>query len=285
MCRKFTQKGLWIAKGFALGSASLVPGVSAGTIALIMGIYGKIIFSVNHLISFSKSVKKKESFIFLSCLAVGVLISVFSLAEGISWLLSRFPLEVYSVFTGLIIASFPKLLSLTDKNKKSFLVILSVSALVFILLFILQKMSFFGWKNITFSSFFISGFFGFFVSVLPGLSGSAVLLILGSYPFILEALVERMVAYLMVFLIGGVLGLLCAFYCVQFFLKKKKNMFFCIIIAFIVGSLPEVLPWQTALESESITASIVLMLVFIAIGFSFFIFLEKFGSKLTLDKR
>ena len=258
-------------KGFVLGTTSLIPGISAGTLALIMGIYEKIIFSITNLFSFSKNNQKKAGFSFLLCLTIGFLLAIGALAKGISWLLSTFPLELYSVFTGLIIASLPKLFKMTDKTKQSFFLVSIISVVFFIFL---KKIPNLSHPQASLFLFFISGFFGFFASALPGLSGSTVLLIMGTYQLILKALTEGEGGYFIIFLIGGMAGLSCAFYFIRFFLKKKKNLFFCIILGLIIGSLPEIAPWKQE-HSLSTSTLLIRIITCIFMGIILFLLAEK----------
>ncbi|MCY4321508.1 MAG: DUF368 domain-containing protein, partial [Bdellovibrionaceae bacterium] len=159
---------------------------------------------------------------------------------------------------------------LTDKTKKSVFIVAIVSLIVFLSL---KNISPFSNLQSSFTLFFISGFLGFFASVLPGLSGSIVLLIIGTYPLILKAVTEKQVDYLMVFLIGGVIGFSCAFYLIRFFLKNKKNLFFCITLGLIIGSLPEMI----SLKKEhilSINTLIINISIFSLIGVALFILVE-----------
>ena len=235
-----------------------------------MGIYEKIIFSVTNVMPFLKNRKKKDPFIFLLCLTIGFLLAIGFLASGLSWLLSTFPLELYSIFTGLIIASLPRLLKMTNKTKPTFFTIGLVSLIVLIAL---KNISPFSNLQASFILFFISGFLGFFASALPGLSGSTILVIMGTYQLILKALTEGEGSYLIVFLIGGIIGLSCAFYLVRLFLKKKKNLFFCIILGLIIGSLPEMIPWQQE-HFLSINTLMVRIITFVLSGIILFILVE-----------
>ena len=267
------KKTIWILKGFVLGGSGLIPGVSAGTLALIMGIYEKIIFSLDNL--FSKN-KKKESFIFLLCLTLGGIIAIFTLTEGIAQLISHFPLEVYALFTGLIIGSLYKLFQLTDKTKKSFLWV----SLIAIAFYIALKL----WPETSFTQsgkgiLFLSGFVGFFAGALPGLSGSAVLLLMGTYHLVLEILTEKLWGHLLIFLLGGVFGLITAFYIIRFFLKKRNNLFFCIILGLIIGGLPQIIPWEEY-PTGDIKSLFVWFYIFIGIGL--FFLLEKGGRLINL---
>ena len=267
------QKLVWILKGFVLGTASLVPGVSAGTLALIMNIYEKIIFSITNLTSFSLSrINIRKSIIFLMYLMIGGLLAILILTRGIVWLLSNHPLEIYCVFTGLIAASLPKLIALTDKKKSSFLLITLTAIGFFALLKILPNFS--NLNHPSLSLFFMSGFFSFFASILPGLSGSAVLLILGTYHPVLNALSELMIKQLIFFLTGGALGLSCSLYGIRLFLKTRKNLFFCVTTGFIIGSLPEILPWDHW-HSTHFVPTAISTIVFICIGVILFFLIEK----------
>ncbi len=262
-----------------MGVACLVPGISAGTLALIMGVYEKIILSISHLFSFSI---KSANFIFLLCLTIGLLLAIFCLAGGMSWLLFHFPMELYCFFAGLILASVPKLFYLTDKTKKSILLTGVVAFSVCIFLAMIPNVSTLNQASLFL--FFISGFFGFFASILPGLSGSTILLILGMYHLILEALTgEGKTIYVILFSVGGMLGLICAFYCIRYFLNNRKNIFFCIILGFIIGSLPKILPWEKWDSADKNTA-IIYSLIFCLIGIILFFLIEKSGKKAQMIK-
>lgn len=236
-----------------------------------MDIYEKIVLSITNFTSHST---KKKNLTFLFCLMIGFLPAIFLLAEGVSWILSYYPLEVYSAFTGLIVASLPKLFKLTDKKNKSFFIIVAISIVFFIFFKITPG---FSKTQSSLFLFFISGFLGFFSSVLPGLSGSTVLLILGTYHFILQSLLQGITIDLIIFLIGGILGLIGAFYCIHYFLKRRKNLFFCIILGFIIGSLPEILPWQKW-PSTNIMNTIIKTISFILMGVAVFFLVEKSAS-------
>ena len=287
------QKLKWFLKGFALGAVCLAPGISAGTMALVMGIYDKIVFSVTSLFPVSK--KTKKSLIFLCCLTAGVVLSFVFLSKGMSRLLLLFPLQMYSFFTGLILASLPRLLSQTDFEFRPLLGYIPFvtrsqgsdtlkqeriksKSLKSLLLILAVALGFFAFLNLTglelgarlskgfFWLFFVSGFLGLFASVLPGLSGSTVLLLLGSYSMILKALTEWKLTPLIVFSAGGLLGLVCAFYFVRLFLEKRRKLFFCLILGLILGSLPEIIPWANHLENKIVTITHILVFLFLGMA-------------------
>jgi len=268
------QKLVWVFKGFILGIASLIPGVSAGTLALIMNIYEQIVSSVTNLFSFFvPKFQKKRIFIFLFYLLFGALLAIFSLARLITWLLSHQPVPTYSVFTGLICASLPNLLKLTDKKKGSLFIITMSAVSFFTVLHFSSNVS----EYLTINSFFLiflSGFLGFFGSALPGVSGSAVLLILGTYHVVLNAVTQLIIYQLLLFLGGGLLGLVVAIYSIRLFLRKRKNLFFCIIIGLILGSLKEMTPldhWSDA----NLTFTFVKSILFFCFGIVLYVLIER----------
>ena len=265
-----------ILKGSVIGVGCLVPGISAGTLALIMGVYEQIISSINSL--WPVSGKTKPALIFLLCLAGGTGAGIFLPARGISFLLNQFPVELYWIFTGLIVASLPQLFKLTDRTKKSFLIACSTALIFFVVLRVMGGGE--GgpeWEGRLFLLFFISGFLGCFASVLPGVSGSAVLLILGSYPTILKSLTEGPSGQMGLFLAGGLLGFVCAFYFVRFLLNKKKNLFFCVALGLILGSLPEVFPQEQWQATVPIGQAILNTLIFTGLGAGLFFLVAFLG--------
>ena len=204
---------------------------------------------------------------------MGALFSVVFLAKTMTWLLLYQPLEIYSVFTGLILASLPKLIGLTDKKRSSFTIIICTAIGFFILFHFMLDFSNSLNSNSLFS-FFLSGFLSVFASVLPGLSGSAILIILGTYHLILNAITELIVNRLIIFLMGGALGLVSALYCIRLFLKTRKNLFFCVVIGFIIGSFIEILPldhWS----SVDFLSVMVRTIIFFSIGVILYFLIER----------
>ena len=268
------QKAIWVLKGSVLGVALLIPGLSAGTLALIMGVYEKIFMSLTQLISYIKSFfchhQKKtgskahqpepttpsmdlhslENFWFLSCLSIGAGTALFTTAQPLSFLLKLFPHQLYAFFMGLITASLPSLFKMTFSLKKNpscfpylFLgQIAFFTVLFFMVLHIIKPVEPQSQVATTGLLFVGSGFLSVFASALPGLSGSFVLLIIGTYHPILISLAEREWLKLACFVFGGLLGLLGALYLIRFLLKKHKQLFFCMAIGLIISSLPKFIP-------------------------------------------
>ena len=261
---------LWVLKGSAIGVALLIPGLSTGTLALIMGIYEKIFDSFMQIMQ--QRWLNKESLWFLFCLSIGAGVSLFVLAQPLSFLLVHFPILIHSFFAGLIIASLPSLFKMITPNSryKNSILWIAFFTVLFLLVFqnlnISEKSTEAGLCLNSFSKlpfcatywvwifFSLSGFLSAFASVVPGLSGSFILAIIGMYHPVLTSLAEREWLSLGWFSIGGVLGLLSAIYVVRLFLKKYRKLFFCMALALILSGLLKLLPdyqsWPTLSLSQ-----------------------------------
>ena len=274
------QKLIWVLKGFILGWGMIVPGLSVGTLALVMNIYEKIVFSVTDLFSFFITTDKKNPYhgnkkkdgVFLLCLCMGILLAVFAGSKIIVPLLNRFPLEIYSFFTGLILACLPLLLKHIQKNIKSLFTII-VTTVGFIL-FLQMTRGFSQSMQPSLAWIFLSGFLACFCAILPGVSGSSMLVMMGVYHFLLKAVSEGMWSVLIVCVLSGLPALFLAFFSMRFLLKNKKSLTFCILLGFILGSLPIVFPvehWQ----ASSMLLDKARALIFLVLGFSILFFTER----------
>ena len=275
------QKLVWILKGFVLGFGMIVPGLSVGTLALVMSIYEKMVFSFTNLCSFFSQPdqsntdrgSKKADIVFLFCLIVGILIAVLSGSKIITPFLHYFPLEIYSLFTGLILACLPMLLKHIQKNIKSFFLI-SITTLIFILFFQLTR-GFSESSQPAAAWLALAGFLACFSALLPGISGSSVLVMMGVYHFLLQAVSEGKWSVLVVCAFSGLPALLLAFFTMRFLLKNKKSMTFCILFGLILGSLPVVFPVEHWLSSPNLLSGTIKAIIFLIIGFSILFFIEK----------
>ncbi len=274
------QKLIWILKGFILGWGMVVPGLSVGTLALVMNVYEKIIFSVTSFFSFFKQANKKsvheegkkENVVFLLCLVVGILLAVFSGSKIITPLLEYFPLEIYSLFTGLILACLPLLIRHIQKNIKSLLIII-LTTFAFTL-FLQMTRGFSQSMQPSLAWIFLSGFLACFSALLPGISGSSMLVIMGVYHFLLKAVSEGMWSVLTLCVFSGLPALFLAFFSMRFLLQNKKSLTFCVLLGLILGSLPIVFPveqWQ----SSPMLLDKARALIFIVLGFSVLFFTER----------
>ena len=277
-----TQIILWIATGCVLGIAAIIPGLSIGTLAVVMGIYHKIIFTTTHLFSFSLLTKRKlnktnvkSDILFILSLSFGIGISVFILSNTISHLINKHPIAIYSLFTGLILASIPDILK-EIKNTSNLLGSTLIIALMFGIFLLTKDISILISHNLYL--YIVSGFLACFFAALPGLSGSMALVLLGTYVDILKAIHHGNIEVLVTFILGGILGLICVLKILQTLLKQNRSWLFSLILAFIVGSLPTVFPYKfwNANNSESF---LITMIGFIFLGTGIFYIIQYLSKR------
>ena len=247
-------------KGMLMGIADLIPGVSGGTIALITGIYKDLISSLNN-INFKNISKnlftnfKSHKFDFLSVLIIGIGLSILLFSNIILFLLENYNNEISSFFFGLIICSIYVLL----KKIKSFK-IYDIFVLIFssFLIFQLLKLNSLE-QEINFIYIFMCGFLCSCAMILPGISGSYILLILGAYQFILKKLNDVFTQgsdsylYVVTFILGAILGVITFSRVIKWLFKNFENRTLIVLIGFILGSVLNIVPYKTE-DNESITS-------------------------------
>ena len=200
-------------KGIAMGAADVVPGVSGGTIAFISGIYEELIESINKInFSLFKTLKqeglkafwKQVNGNFLLALFTGIFISVISLAKGISWLLLNQPVLLWSFFFGLVVASIYFVGKSIEKWSAATIMMLVFGAVVAYYITTLPPSE----NTDSLPYLFFSGALAICAMILPGISGAFILVLLGSYKVILEAVHERDLKIVVTVGLGAIFGLL-----------------------------------------------------------------------------
>ena len=233
----------------AMGAADVVPGVSGGTIALISGIYPKLLDAISNIKPslFSDLSNKGFAFIaekihlkFLVTLFAGILASVLTLAKGISYLLDFYPILIWSFFLGLILGSI-LLMAKQIKGKRSLVIIGSLSGML-----LAAGVGFLpvGEDTSTLPYLFLSGALAICAMILPGISGSFILVILGSYEPILQAVHQRDLKTIAVVGAGAIIGLLSFARILKWFFHRYPNATLALMTGFIAGSIPAVWPWK-----------------------------------------
>ena len=230
-----------------MGIADLVPGISGGTIALITGIYKDLITALNNLtfknikFNFLKN-SKKNKFDILAFLAVGISLSILLFSSIILFLLDNYINEVSSFFFGLIISSVFILLNKIKGIKISDILILVLSALIISQVLKLNSIN----QEITFAYIFICGFICSCAMILPGISGSYILLILGAYHFILKKLNTLFDSdsylYISSFIFGGAVGIITFSRIIKWLFKSYEKRTMVVMIGFIIGSVSKIIP-------------------------------------------
>ncbi len=246
-------------KGIAMGAADVVPGVSGGTIAFISGIYEELLESIksvnwqNIKLLFSGKFKQFWNSIngnFLLSLFIGIGISILSLAKLFHYLLENFPIFVWSFFFGLIVSSAIYVaLQIKEWDYKT---ILSVAGGIVIAYFIttLNPVSSAG-IDPHYWYIFVCGMVAICAMILPGISGSFILVIMGTYKFILQAISELRFDAIIIFGTGAAIGLISFSNVLSWLLKKYHDITVSFLVGFMIGSLNKVWPWKHTLFSHT----------------------------------
>jgi len=241
-------------KGIAMGAADVVPGVSGGTIAFISGIYEELLTSINSVNLDAVKVVKKEGFKamwksvngnFLLALLLGIGVSVLSLAKLIKWLLENEPILLWSFFFGLVVASVLFVgKQIKNWNFIKVLVLIIGAALAFYIT-ILSPVA----NQITSNWFlFFAGALAICAMILPGISGSFILLLLGAYRPVIDALDQRDIKIIALVGSGAIVGLLTFSRILKWLFDKYKELTLAVLTGFIAGSLNKIWPWKETLS-------------------------------------
>jgi len=236
-------------KGACMGAADVIPGVSGGTIAFIMGIYGELLNSIKSIngeafrLFFSGKFApfwKHVNGTFLASLFAGILISVFSLARLMKYLLEFHPIPLWSFFFGLILASAVYILKGLDKWNIQNIISLLVGVATGAFICLASP----GQTPDELWFIFLSGAIAICAMVLPGISGSFILLLLGKYAFVMTAVSELNIPVLIVFAAGCAVGIVGFSHFLSWLLKKFYMLTIALLSGFMLGSLLKVWPWK-----------------------------------------
>lgn len=240
-----------IYRGMMMGASDVVPGVSGGTIAVVLGIYDRLIAAVNGLLS--KEWKKHLTF--LIPLGFGILTAIFLLASGIEYLFEHYPIPTQFAFLGLIIGVLPYLFHKSEakyrfKVNHYFLLLIGVAVVASMLFFrtgettVITTIS-----PSTYLFLFVAGFVASAAMILPGISGSFLLLVLGAYNTIINAISELKVDIIFVVGCGILAGIVVMSKVIHYFLSHYTTATFAIIIGLVIGSVFVIFPgWPTNLS-------------------------------------
>ena len=253
MVRKFRDYFVIGLKGMAMGAADVVPGVSGGTIAFISGIYEELLIAISNVnLSLLKTLKtsgvkaawKQLNGSFLAALFLGIFVSIVSLAKVIKHLLESQPILLWSFFFGLVLASIIYIAKqITDWNFKAFLVLIIGAVIAYFITTLNPLIS----GNSSSLFVFIAGAIAICAMILPGISGSFILVLLGAYKSVLEAVNNRDFKTILVFMAGAVVGLLTFSKVLKWLFKNHKNLTLAVLTGFIIGSLNKIWPWKETL--------------------------------------
>lgn len=299
MERKLKDYAFLTLKGMAMGAADVVPGVSGGTIAFIVGIYDELINSIKSIngeslklfftgkwIAFCKQINAA----FLFSIILGIGISIFSLAKVITWLLTDHPVLVWAFFFGLVLAStWFVSKDIKEWNWKTILAFIVGAAVAYYITVATPAET---PTNLLF--IFLCGAIAICAMILPGISGSFILVLLGKYFFIMEAVKTFNIKIILVFAAGALIGITTFSRLLSFALKHFRNITLSVLTGFMLGSLNKVWPWketvQTYVDSHGVVKPLVETnilpnvyvweaAVLMVVGFLLVYLLEKLSAK------
>ena len=252
--RHFSQYLILFCKGLAMGAADVVPGVSGGTIAFVSGIYIELIDTIKSVNIQALRVLKSQGLAaawrhingnFLVVLLSGILTSLFSLAVVMQFLLAEHPLPLWSFFVGLIVGSVIYLLrQYRFSHWREYLLFATGIAIAWGIS-VAPSVQLEG----TLATMFFAGSIALCAMILPGISGSFILMLLGLYPVFIGAIAELQLDILMVFGLGGIIGLAVFSRVLSWLLAHYEVPVIAMMCGFLVGSLNIIWPWKQVLES------------------------------------
>ena len=253
-------------KGACMGAADVIPGVSGGTIAFIMGIYDEFVGSIARIdataikMLFSGHIRdfwKHINGTFLLSLVIGIGVSVVSLAGLMDTLLTNYPIQTWAFFFGLIVASSIFILrGISDWRMRDF-GFLALGLLLGVVVCTLSPTQ--TPDDLWF--IFLSGALAICAMILPGISGSFILLILGKYQYIMGVITNvvsgvdmgRNLLILGVFMVGAVVGILGFSKFLHWLLARWHRTTLIVLAGFIIGSLVKVWPWSNVEAMEQVS--------------------------------
>ena len=241
-------------RGMAMGAADVVPGVSGGTLALITGIYEELIDTLGGLTPRLLKVWHQQGFVafwrqanltFLVTLLAGIFTSIAVLARLITWLLDTHPVPVWAFFSGLILASIFLVLKPLQQRGAVQIAAFVAGTGVAVAIGLAPALSAVGSGA---TVFFFSGMLAICAMILPGISGSFILLLLGMYQPVLEAVKQGEIPLLLAFMAGCAIGLLSFVHVLKWTLHRYHDTVMALLAGFMSGSLLKLWPWRVSGE-------------------------------------
>ncbi len=286
-----------------MGAADVVPGVSGGTIAFISGIYEELIDSISNVNLKTLKLWKQEGFLsmwrelnanFLVSLLIGIGLSIVTLAKLIRHLLENQPILIWSFFFGLVLASIIYVAKQITRWNLGTIILLLIGTFGAYFITTLSPQT----TNASYPYVFMSGALAICAMILPGISGSFILLLLGMYKPVLDAIHFRDFGLLATLMLGAIVGLLSFSRLLKWLFDHYENLTLAVLTGFIVGSLNKIWPWKEVLLSEIINGKLKVLdeksvlpfsyegdhqlgmaLLLAAAGFLFILFLEHMAKK------
>jgi putative membrane protein len=290
------------ARGFAMGSADVVPGVSGGTMAFILGIYEELVNSIRDIINpavikLLVRFRLKEALAilpwkFLLAVGIGILLAILSLARFLEWMLENHPALLWSFFFGLVIASIFTVSKRVKRWGATTVISTVIGAIVAYIIvgLVPAKTPDTPWF------LFLSGALAICAMILPGISGAFILVLLGKYEYVLSAVNDRDILTLFIVAAGAAVGIVTFAQILGWFFKRYHDTTVAVLMGFMIGSLRKIWPWKETVEfiehhGEQIpirqinvlpsawTSEVTLALVLAIVGFTVVLVLDYVASR------
>lgn len=238
-----------VLKGIGMGAADVVPGVSGGTIALIVGIYEELVNSIKSISLHSLKLLFTFRFAefwrqingsFLLSVVGGILISIYSLAKLVTYLLDKHPIMIWAFFFGLVLSSIYYVVkNVSQWNVLNVFMFLVGTAVAYYITVVTPTST---TNDLWF--IFLSGAIAICAMILPGISGSFILLLLGKYEYMMSAVKNLDIMLLVVFAAGALIGIVLFSRLLSYLLANFYNITISVLSGFMLGSLNKVWPWK-----------------------------------------
>jgi len=244
-----TYLGIFL-KGLGIGAANVIPGVSGGTIALITGVFERLIHSLKSFnlqslkllfrVHFREFAAYTDIFFLITILS-GAVLSIFTFAKIFGYLFEHFPLHVWSFFFGLILASIFYVVRTIEKWNFWVIINFTIGTAIAVFISLMHPAS----ENSNFYYLILCGIVGVVSMIIPGISGSFVLILMGNYELVMIKSVNSLdFAVLIPVAIGAIVGLPSFSHLLSWIYKKFKNQTIGLLTGFILGSLILLWPWK-----------------------------------------
>ena len=270
-----------------MGAADAVPGISGGTIALLLGIYEELISTIGNInLSLFRDLKehginsfwKKINGNFLLSLIIGMGISLVTFVKITAYLFDKHPILIWSFFFGLVLATIYVLYKLI--KSWNYINLIFVVATTFISIYI-SGISIIVDIDIDLIYILICGIIAASAMIIPGISGALILVILGLYPTMINAINNLEFDKIITFASGSIIGLLSFSKIIKWMLSINSSLTYSILLGFVIGSLSKVWPWKSELGQNILPSSYIgenylfYSIILISIGFLLIFLLEK----------
>lgn len=239
-----------VARGFAMGASDIVPGVSGGTMALILGIYEELITSIKDVlnreaIKLALRLKLRQAldlipWKFLASVATGIFLAVFTMSYFLEWVLHNYPSHLWAFFFGLVLAS----VFTVSRQIKTW----NIVPIVGVILGAVGSFVLVGMVPVqtpdTWWFYFLSGAVAISAMVLPGVSGSFVLVLMGKYEQILSAVTNMDILVLVMVVAGAAVGIVTIAQVLSWLFRRYHDGTIAVLMGMLIGSLRKVWPWK-----------------------------------------